>query len=673
MAKDADTSGRRAFRVALAALAVTAILLAVLLSLFGDRLKLRGPLADPALSYQRTLEQLHMPNGQWLSGFPSYASFSIPLPRDVDVERAEVRLRLSTDLSEKAVAILKISVNGQRAHEMVLQAGQTDYLFHFPVTANLQRQRYIRVGLALDGEVGDIVCKDDEIEGAVVFVRPDSAIDVTLKQPVYSVRDAMVLLPRDVVIALPEVTDTAGWLNTATALGVQLSHMGHDVTFGQLAHVRKLLQQHDQQGLIMLGDQPTLGRSGLAFSPEGLALSVAEQDSTAASTPAAEYRPDVFAQGFDGRMVLAVTAQQPHLVREIFSNPLRSLATLSAVQPNRMQGVRSTLGRDHIPLESLGVDTSVQQVSTRRKWSVDYAVADMPGSRIPAQLRFGMRLPVSHEDVVNIVSVVLNDHLIASRTIEDGDEHIMDFDLPRAHQKLRNRLEISLYRHRDEGGCDHDKARLPVQISSRSALILGSAEPDTVASFMDMPREFSAGPEVLVPQSYAQTDGADVLNTLLPVLAEFLPFRAEPQVRLLDPALTDVPIKPYFAYQFVPPGTGAVVYQSLKSAGGQRIVIDGEGRRVVQDMDLVNKAVAVERVVSRELIDEEREVYRYTHGLIVSRSRELPAAVHADFGHENVVVLPDRDDAVEVFKNGLVPMRRDVRTPVDGPYYKLQP
>jgi hypothetical protein len=123
---------RRVPRSAIAFLGVAVLLVAGLL-VWGD--ELRSPTGDvldlssvpSELSYERTLADLGTTEGIWLSGFPSYASFTVPLPADSGVVgTSELVLQLDQDVSPNEVVVLRTSVDGRRVREQTLDAGRTD-------------------------------------------------------------------------------------------------------------------------------------------------------------------------------------------------------------------------------------------------------------------------------------------------------------------------------------------------------------------------------------------------------------------------------------------------------------------------------------------------------------------------------------------------------------------
>tara|TARA_R110001592_G_scaffold316364_1_gene592773 strand:+ start:8005 stop:9978 length:1974 start_codon:yes stop_codon:yes gene_type:complete len=649
-----EQTAKRALYLAVAALTLTALLIGALFVFFSDLIGAPFNGGKDPLRYSRTLEELRVPEGQWLSGLPSYGSFEIPLPMDVDVRKANVALNMITDVSENAVASLKISINGRRIYEKVLPTGRHNLNLQFPIEYGLDQGKLLRVAMSLNGDVGGIICLDDEDTGAVVQVLPDSGIQVQLRAPIYSVRDAIVMMPTKIKIALPTRQDNADWMRLAAAIGVHLSHLDYDVSFIPLGDITQILKRYPDEGIIVLGDIQALIEQG--FDTGNLL---------------GESPPKLITSRLEKQLIVGITSTEADVINELVGNPMLSLASRRAVNPIKLSGLRSSVVDRDVSLSSFGVDSTVQQVRFRRNWTVRYAIPDMPGAEIPERLRVRIRLPEGPGDFLNLVHVELNDNLIGSqRATSPGDSDLL-FELPSTLQRMRNKLFITLQRHRDEGGCDMAEARFPVQILPESAL-LAPRKPRTGAEgFIELPKFFTSGLRVLVPTDYAGTKAPETLSVLLPVLAEFLSFAEIPDIALTDPSSEEIPTTPFLAYQYTPAGTDAIVYQPLQYSNGKRIIVDDNGERVVQDMDLINKAIAVEHVVSRKLIDKKRDVYQSTQGLVVTRSENYPKLIHADFGWENVLVFPDKEEGFEILKNGQIPLREDMRRD-NGLLYNLE-
>lgn len=639
-----EQAAKSALQLAAIGLFITILLVAGVFIFFNDKVSSSFQSSSDPLKFSRSLEELRMPEGQWLSGLPSYSAFEIPLPVDVALSKVDVNLSLITDVSQNAIASLKISINGRRIYEKVLPVGRHKLDLKFPIEYGLDQGKLLKLAIALSGDVGGIICLDDADTGAVVQVLPSSGIQIKLHEPIYSVRDAIAMMPAKVNIALPTRSDNAEWMQVAAALGVHLSHLDYDVSFIPLSDIKKILSHYPNEGLIVLGDIESLIGRGFTVDKFGK-----------------EYEPKVLTSRVSNKLVLGVTSTESRVISALISNPLLSLASRKFVDPLKLQGLRSALLNPEVSLTNFGVDSTVQQVRFKRSWTVRYAIPDMIGAEIPDRLRVRLRLPEGPADYLNIVHVELNDSLIGSQRVSSPGDSDLVFDLPNNLQRMRNKLSITLQRHRDEGGCDMSEARFPVQILPTSALLSPRHPDKDVEGFVELPKLFTQGLHVLVPQEFAGVKAPETLSVLTPILAEFLPFSDVPIIELTDPTLGNIPTVPFLAYQHTPAGTESILYQGLQSQNNKRIVVDDNGNQVIQDVDLINKAIAVERVVSRKLIDEKRDIYQSTQGLMVTRSESYPKLIHADFGWENVLVFPDKEDAFEILSDGKIPIRDDMR------------
>lgn len=584
---------------------------------------------DTPLRYSTSLTDLGAPEGQWLSGFPSYSSFSVPLARDAKFRKATLNFRATVDVSEKAVASLRIAINDVRTHEQVLRPGRNKIRLQLPVEPDQKDESEIRVSMSLDGEIGDMICHEDDENGAVVHILPETNIKVHLAEPIYSVRDVMALLPRDVTIALPTKPNNRHWVSFASDLGVRLSHLGYEVSFAPLGDIESMLERLDGNGLIVLGDLTSLEEK--AF------VSHDEYDEVAV--------PPIIVGDVADQRLLGITSPTPDAIAKLLTTPLERVASLATNNPIQLT-TADLLGKT-VQLDELNVDTSVQQIKFKKNWWINYSLADMPDGKIPNKLKLAFQLPAGPSEFIHMVHVELNNQLVGSYRVKAPGRADLLLALPREHHQLRNRLSVNLQRYRDLGGCQVADARYPIQLLPDSALLFSDAR-SVVEGFADMPKQFRRGLQVRMPLKFTGDEAPAALNVLLPVLAEFLPFDDRADFLWVKEDSEAAPTKPYIAFQHVPPSTAT----KLKLEETQLIVT--QQSTVPQAIELVDKVISVEHVISRYKSSKSNRNVA-VHGLVVLHSENTPKKVQAKFAWQDTVILPDRDMPIEVLSNGSIP------------------
>ena len=84
------------------------------------------------------------------------------------------------------------------------------------------------------------------------------------------------------------------------------------------------------------------------------------------------------------------------------------------------------------PLSAFGADTSVQNIANSRTWRMDYALADLPGGRLPEAVSIDLRLSEGPDGFTNLVHTVLNGEMIDSRRLQPGVDSRFAVGLPPA-------------------------------------------------------------------------------------------------------------------------------------------------------------------------------------------------------------------------------------------------
>ena len=108
--------------------------------------------------YDVSLADAGHEDGLVVSGYPSYASASLPLVRDQRSRAVRLVLSGRQDVSVDAVTALRVTVNGRRVMERVLAPGQRDFTWVFDLTEQLAGAADARIGVQLAGDVSAQVC-----------------------------------------------------------------------------------------------------------------------------------------------------------------------------------------------------------------------------------------------------------------------------------------------------------------------------------------------------------------------------------------------------------------------------------------------------------------------------------------------------------------------------------
>ena len=557
--------------------------------------------------YQVSFADAGHEDGLVVSGYPSYASATLPLVRDQKTRAVRLVLNGRQDVSQDAVTALRVTVNGRRVMERVLAPGQRDFNWVFDLSDQLDGSTEARIGVQLAGDVSAEVCHSDRSMGAVLSLAPDSGLEIELQGPLTSVRDVLALTPRHVVIALDQGDD---WFEISTRLGARLNRNGFAVTMMDLADATAAVES-GLEGVILAGSRENLQRAG--FMPVG----------EGAPAGASLWRRA-------GATMVAVTDPERIDTVRFLTSELSTIARGASVDPVQFL---SAQGPAVLTLDALGVDTSVQQVSDRREWRFTYELANAPEGRVAEGVGLDFRLPDGPSGVTTVAHVALNGQLIDSRRLGGSGQVRYRVDLPAQGQGLNNEIAIALQRQREDGGCEISQQRYPVQLASDSALLFDAGPQGR--GFTALPAQFARGLDVRLPDMMSSGQRLVIARVTAEALALFAPSDAVLNYQFVasDNGRSEPVERPFLAINTTP----ANVRSPLRVYADRLVMQAGEGMdvdvRALSDLTLL-------QVSSAELAsDEPQAAPRYAPGLVVHAIDDAPSMLGAHLGQDSLAII----------------------------------
>jgi len=558
-------------------------------------------------SHQVSFADVGRADGLVVSGYPSYASATLPLVRDQQARAVRLVLSGRQDVSAEAVTALRVTVNGRRVMERVLAPGQRDFNWVFDLTDQLEGAADAQVAIQLAGDVSAEVCHSDRSMGAVLSLSPDAGIEIELEGPLTSVRDVLALTPRHVTIAMDEGDD---WFELATRLGARLARKGYSLEMVSLERARELVET-GREGVILAGSQESLQRTGF--------MSVQDQAPAGVSL----WRRS------ESTMV-AVTDPERVEAARFLTSELAAIARGVSVDPVMFQAAD---GPAMLTLEGLGVDTSLQQVADRREWRMSYVLSEAPRGRVADALGLDFRLPDGPVGVTNVAHVALNGELIDSRRLAGAGQDRYRVELPTSDQALVNELVVSLQRHREDGGCEIAQQRYPVQLTGDSALLFEGSTGG--AGFTALPAHLSDGLEVRLPDVMTDEQRFIAAQVTAEALALFAPSNAplDYMFSLSDNGRSTAIARPFVAVNTMPENA-----QTPLRVYADRLVMQA-GAGADADVRALSDLTLVQASRARIGPDREDEPPQFVRGLVVHAIDQAPSMLGADFGAEQVAIV----------------------------------
>lgn len=160
----------------------------------GDGAAIARATGDPAeglLSPRTTILPLGgTPAGRNLqiSGLPGYGRMTFLLPVGNRVTEAEAVLPFASEIPDNINAVLRVSVNGQRRHDVLLGPGREDRDLVLPLLPRDLARNTIQLSFALSGVSTTGLC-GAHIGNALVTLRPEAHLRVLTARPLASAED----------------------------------------------------------------------------------------------------------------------------------------------------------------------------------------------------------------------------------------------------------------------------------------------------------------------------------------------------------------------------------------------------------------------------------------------------------------------------------------------------
>lgn len=563
-----------------------------------------------------TLDSVGQGDGLVVSGFPAYASATLPLVRDQRPEAVRLILTGEQDISERSTIALRLTVNGTRIMERVLSPGRRDFTWVFDLTEDVIDAPDARIALQLLGDLPADLCHNDRSMGAVIALSPDSGLEIDLARPLSSLRDTLALMPRDVRIAMAEGPD---WFEMGARLGARLARDGYQVEMIDLSDAAIASLERDR-GLILLASPEALRREGFNATRER-----------------AEAGASLWQRGESAYVALSDPTRFETI--RFLTSELLSLARTDQINPVVFDqtGARADL----VPLADLGADTTIQNVADGREWRVAYSLSQMPNGLLPDAVYVDMRLPQGPADFTNLAHIELNGALIDSRRLDAGQSNMFSVALPPGGQALSNELAVVLQRHRDLGGCEISSQRYPVQLTGESGLVVAGG--DGAAGFTALPPAFSEGVLVRVPGTMEPAQRLVAARIAAETIAHFVP---EDAPLLFETALSDNGQSGEIGRPFIAINTMPANVDAPLRILADRLVLDPQTPGGRADVRALSNLTVLQQVSAQ--IPDPRGGGRLARlpGLTVHAIDDAPAIGAARLGRQSVAIVHSNGEVI---------------------------
>lgn len=419
--------------------------------------------AGPESADQESGTEIWIPHpraDQWigLAGFPDSTEIRFALPAGVNFTAGTLRLAFDVQLGTQGDGRMTINVDGVRRGEVVLDPGLSRHEVEIGLEQNDLLSDVVVVTLEGRGttSAGQICPADAANSGAAVTLSDDSGLALLTDDPVDT---------RAVRIAT--MSDPA-WLA-----------LGGDA---------------ETQALAIWARQN--------FARKGMEVRFAGNDTVSDIVMAQGTQP-ALALDAEGRIAIAGQEGIERL--------------LAARMPAAMQAVPDAWP---ITVDKLSAETLLKNFRGSRRWTIPYALADLPGGLMPR--RFAIDLKTSTLAPGNdwVVRVSLNGNLLETERFDgQGDTISLDVNLPSGIQSLSNSILVELIDTTPNDSICRVGPDAQAQLLPTSRLTPQGVQP--TAGWPQMVRALAAEPAIELSVATPLTRGE--VRTAAGMLGRFLP------------------------------------------------------------------------------------------------------------------------------------------------------
>lgn len=349
---------------------------------------------------------------QALSGFPSFARLSFPLPRNAALVEGRLRLQLHSQLVRGGVGSVRVSINNERRAELVLNPGEEPKTLLLALSAEDLARPNVVVSLAAQGDAFQGACPSRPTRGVVVDILPGTSIELAHSAPLSD--------PFDI------------WLANRSAT--------------ELVLVSDATQEARADQLLLAARLNQAAINPLFTLPKTVPDAGSETPSIDATIQAARTnlmvidRTQKVPLSFDaGKGVFVV--RDPNLAHRFLGNALFSrLTDLISDQADTLPA-----GSEQIDPNAIAANSTAQSFYRSNRWRVDYDLIDREQGDAPARLQLALKIAEQQLGEGWIVNVMLNDSLISSDRLNTASEGFAKaVNLPAALVQPKNEITIDL-------------------------------------------------------------------------------------------------------------------------------------------------------------------------------------------------------------------------------------
>lgn len=487
-----------------------------------------------------TLADVGFKNGVRFANLGGRREIFIPLPQGADLQVTELTLVLDDLSAHEARRNVEVLINDRSVAAIALDGKGTARTVRVPLHRPKAHEGFLKLTFVYAGAATQDRCIDVRYVGDSLTVRPESGIELEFDPTTLrDVATIAALMPRDVTVLLPNRRLTTTDFESALAVARSLAATGRRANFksGYGVVSPDVVDANGRRqwlrGYVIIGTPEEVTGSVPSIFKNDAAGGVGAIDAVRIDG----YPALLISDGASGRA--------GRLLGNRSIGAARSLSSASVVAVGGPK-----LSTERITFDQLGLPLGSAEVYGRADIGIAIDTRSMPADTLLSRLLLDIMVAPDGAGEKAVVSVFVNDRLMASAVAAQGDPTRIDIPLPDGLVGTIVNMRAMVQRRSPQGDCRFEPQGYPAQILGSSTLIL--APSGSVHDFSDLSTRWTNGIQVIVPLAAAERPDrylgliADVVGSLSQELAPV-------SVRFFNNSSAASPDAPFVVVGSLPP------------------------------------------------------------------------------------------------------------------------
>lgn len=524
-----------------------------------------------------SLADIGFVNGIRFANLAGRRELFVPLPQGAALAATALVLVLDDLSAHDARRNIEVLINSRSVAAIPLDGKGTARTVRIPLGKTQAQGGFLKLAFVYSGAATQDRCIDVRYVGDSLTLRPESGIELEFDPAVLQdVATIAALMPRDVNVLLPSRHLSEANFATALTVSRSLAATGRRATFHTGFSpppdvVDASGRRQWTHGLIVVGAPGEVTGAVLAGASTQLV-----------PIPGAG---EINTIRLGGYPALLVTEDASVRAASLLGNA--SLAATRSLANASVGAVAApSLAADRVTFDQLGIAAATTEVFGRADIGIAIDTRNLPAETQLARLLLNVMVAPDGGGEKAVISIFVNEKLLASAVAESGEPTRIDIPLPDGLVDTIANVRAVVQRRTPQGDCRFEPQGYPAQILGSSAVILAPA--GTVHDFADLSTRWTNGVVVMVPPAAAERP-EQYLGLLANMVGSLSPELAPLNVVFVDNITPAKPTAPFIVVSAQPPsGTEPHV----RFDRGRVAVNDRSGRTLLDLGGFASGAVA---------------------------------------------------------------------------------